>query len=85
MKAIPGNSSYMSQSDLAFMDGLIDDLRSALLKEMPVDVRLQGLSAAEVVQRFTPEELADGLTSEQAAALRDLLERRQDKQRLVHR
>jgi Spy/CpxP family protein refolding chaperone len=44
---------------------------------MPVDVRLHGLSPHEIVQRLTPEELAEGLSEEQAARLKELLERRQ--------
>jgi len=37
------------------------------------------LSPEEVLRRFTPEQVAGGLSDEQAARLRDLLERRQGK------
>jgi len=58
---------------------LEDELQTAVLDAIPVEKRLQGLSPGEVLLRFTPEGFAAGLSEEQAARLRELLERRQDK------
>jgi hypothetical protein len=59
--------------------GEVEDELQAVLDAIPVENRLRGLSPEEVLQRYTPEELANGLTEEQAKRLRELLERRQSK------
>jgi hypothetical protein len=70
MRALRGEDFAIEQSDLEFMDVLIEELRTALLK---------GLSPEEVLRRCMPEELAEGLSDEQVDRLRELLELRQDK------
>ena len=58
------------------LDGMPVELR---LRGLPPEERLRGLPPEERLRGLTPEELAEGLTKEQAARLRELLERRQDK------
>jgi hypothetical protein len=60
------------------LDELEEELQTAVLDAIPVEKRLEGLTPDEVLRRFTPEELAAGLSEEQAARLRELLERRQN-------
>jgi hypothetical protein len=71
-----GKEFAMQHAGTEYLDEVEDELQ-AILDGMPVENRLRGLAADEVVRRFTPEELADGLSDEQAARLRELLERRQ--------
>jgi hypothetical protein len=47
------------------------------LQGLSPEDRIQGLSPEDVLRRFTAEELAAGLSEEQAARLRELLERRE--------
>ena len=74
-----GEDFAMQHKDSEYLGELEEELQTAVLEAIPVEKRLQGLPAEEVLRRFTPEELAAGLSKEQAARLRELLERRQDK------
>ncbi|MCY2987428.1 MAG: hypothetical protein NTY19_06125 [Planctomycetota bacterium] len=79
MRALRSEDFTIQQSDLELMDALMEELRTALLKGMPVETRLRGLPPEERLRGLTPEEMADGLTDEQAERLRELLERRRGK------
>ena len=74
-----GEDFAMQHKDSEYLGELEEELQTAVLEAIPVEKRLQGLPAEEELRRFTPEELAAGLSEEQAARLRELLERRQDK------
>ena len=71
-----GEDFAMQHTDTQYLGPLEDELLSAVLQAAPVEKRLAGLSPEEVLRRCTPEELAAGLTDEQAARLRELLERK---------
>jgi hypothetical protein len=49
------------------------------LRGLPPEERLRGLPPEERLRGLSPEDLVDGLSEEQAARLRELLERRQGK------
>ena len=72
-----GKEFAMQHTGTETMGELADDLQTAVLQAMPVEKRLRGLSPEEVLRRYTPEELASGLSEEQAARLRELLEPKQ--------
>jgi hypothetical protein len=72
-----GEEFAMQHADTETMSALEEELQTAVLEAIPVEKRLRGLSPEEVLQRFTPEQVAGGLSDEQAARLRELLERRQ--------
>jgi len=72
-----GEDFVMQHADTEYMGGLEEELQTAVLETIPVEKRLWGLSPEDVLQRFTPEQVAGGLSDEQAACLRELLERRQ--------
>jgi hypothetical protein len=63
-----GEDFAMQHKDSEHLGEVEEELQTAVLELIPVEKRLQGLS---------PEELAAGLSKEQAARLRELLERRQ--------
>ena len=63
-----GEEFVMQHADTEYMGELKEELQTAVLETIPVEKRLRGLS---------PEELAGGLSDEQAARLRELLENRQ--------
>ena len=86
-----GEDFAMQHTDSEYLGVLTEELQAAVLQGIPVEKRLeglspeervQGLSAEEVLKRFSAEELAAGLTQvagltvEQAAQLRKLLERK---------
>ena len=73
-----GKEFAMQHAGTEYLDEVEEELQS-IMDGMPVENRLRGLPADEVLRRFTPEELAEGLSEEQAARLRELLERRQGK------
>ena len=70
----------MQHTDTQFPGPFEEELLTAVLQAAPVEKRLEGLSPEEVLRRYTPtvypEELAAGLTEEQAARLRELLDRK---------
>ena len=81
----------MQHTDTQYLVPLEEELLTAVLQAAPVEKRLeglspeervQGLSPEEVLRRFSAEELAAGLTEvaglteEQAAQLRKLLQRK---------
>ena len=68
----------MQHAGTEYLDEVEDELKT-ILDAMPVELRLRGLPAEEVLRRYTPEEVADGLSEEQASRLRELLARRQGK------
>ena len=68
----------MQHAGTEYLDEVEDELKT-ILRGMPVALRLDGLPAEEVLRRYTPEEVADGLSEEQASRLRELLARRQGK------
>ncbi len=57
--------------------GLDENLISELLAALTAERRLRGLPAEERVRGLSPEELAAAMTREQAARLRELLDRKQ--------
>ena len=76
----------VQHADMEYMGELEEELQTAVLEAIPVErrlrglpaeERLRGLSPEEVLRRFTPEQVAGGQSDEQAARLRELLERRQ--------
>lgn len=80
-----GEEFAMQHAGTEYMGELEDELQTAVLETIPVEKRLQGvppeerlrgLSPEEVLRRFSPEGFADGLSDEQAAHLRELLDRR---------
>ena len=73
-----GKEFAMQHAGTEYLDEVEEELQT-IMDGMPVENRLRGLPADEVLRRFTPEELAEGLSEEQAARLRELLERRQGK------
>ena len=72
-----GEDFAMQHKDSEYLGVLEEELQTAFLEGLPVEKRLQGLSPDEVLRRFTPEELAAGLSEDQVGRLRELLERRQ--------
>jgi len=71
---------FAMQHEVPEYSGELDEeLQTAKLESIPVEKRLQGLAPEDVLRRFTPEQVAAGLSEEQAARLRELLERRQEK------
>jgi hypothetical protein len=72
-----GEEFTMQHADTEYMGELEEELQTAVLEAIPVERRLRGLSPEEVLRRFTPEQVAGGLSDEQATRLRELLERRQ--------
>ena len=83
-----GEDFAMQHADTEYMGELEEELQTAVLEAIPIEKRLRGLppeerlrglSSEEILLRFTPEKFADGLSEEQAARLRELLERRQGK------
>jgi hypothetical protein len=73
-----GKEFAMQHAGTEYLDEVEEELQT-IMDGMPVENRLRGLSADEVLRRFTPEELADGLSKEQAARLRELLDRRESR------
>jgi hypothetical protein len=73
-----GKEFAMQHAGTEYLDEVEEELQT-IMDGMPVENRLRGLPADEVLRRFTPEELAEGLSEEQAARLRELLDRRQGK------
>ena len=71
-----GEDFAMQHTDTQFLGPLEEELLTAVLQAAPVEKRLEGLSPEEVLRRYTPEEFAAGLTEEQAARLRELLNRK---------
>jgi predicted transcriptional regulator len=66
------------------MDQVFEDLKASLLQSMPVERRLEGISAKDILaylfklknsQQLTIEELVRALPREVRAQLRELLER----------
>jgi hypothetical protein len=72
-----GEEFAMQHAGTEYMGELEEELQTAVLETIPVEKRLQGMSPEEVLRRFSPEGFADGLSDEQAAYLRELLDRRQ--------
>ena len=68
----------MQHAGTEYLDEVEDELKT-ILRGMPVAIRLDGLPVEEVLRRYTPEEVADGLSEEQASRLRELLAHRQGK------
>ncbi len=75
----------MQHTDTQYLGTLEEELLTAVLRAAPVEKRLEGLSAEDVLhgipvekrlEGLTPEDLAAGLTPEQATRLRELLERK---------
>ena len=73
-----GKEFAVQHAGTEYLDEVEDELKT-ILRGMPVALRLDGLPAEEVLRRYTPEEVADGLSEEQASRLRELLARRQGK------
>jgi hypothetical protein len=73
-----GKEFAMQHAGTEYMDEVEDELQ-AILDGMPVENRLRGLSPEEILRRLTPEEFADRISEEQAARLRELLDRRHSK------
>jgi hypothetical protein len=80
-----GEDFAMQHKDSEYLGEVEEELMSTVLEAIPAEKRLRGLSAEEVLRRFTPEErvhgltpeeLSAGLSEEQAARLRELLERK---------
>ena len=74
-----GKEFAMQHAGTEYMGEVEEELQTAVLETIPVEKRLRGLSPEEILRRFTPEELADGLSKEQAARLRELLDRRESR------
>ena len=66
----------MQHKDSEYMGELEEEFQAAVLESIPVEKRLRGLTADDRVRGFSPEELAAVLSEEQAARLRELLERK---------
>jgi hypothetical protein len=59
--------------------GLTPEQQEEVLAAIPTEKRLHGLTPEEVLRSLTPERFAANLSEEQAARLRELLERRQSR------
>jgi len=86
---------FRSEEDIAMqhalseqLDQFDEELVTRMLEELPIERRLRGLAPEEVVRALPPEERVRGLsieerlaglTDEQAARLRELLDRKQDR------
>ena len=68
----------MQQAVIENLEQFEHELFTKMLKETPVEQRLQGLAPEERLQGLTPEEFVAGLSKEKAARLRELLQRRQE-------
>ena len=75
---------FRSEEDFAVQQALSenlkqfeDDLVTKMLEELPAERRLRGLSAQELLRALPPEEFVAGLSEEEAAKLRELLDRKQ--------
>ena len=60
------------------LHGLTPEQQEELLASIPAEERLRGLTSKEAIQSFTPEAFVAGLSQDQAARLRELLERKGD-------
>ena len=59
------------------LEELEEELLAKFLQTVPADQRVRGLPPEELLRVVPPEEFVAGLTEQQAAQLRELLERRQ--------
>ncbi len=66
----------MQHKDSEYLGEVEEELQTAVLEAIPAEKRLRGLPPEARVRGLSPEELLDGLSEEQAARLRELLERR---------
>ena len=55
-----GEEFAMQHADTETMSELEEELQTAVLETIPVEKRLRGLSPEQVLQRFTPEQVAGG-------------------------
>lgn len=72
-----GEGFAMQHADTEYLGELSEELQTAVMEAIPVERRLRGLSPEEILRRLTPEKFADGLSEEQVARLRELLNQRQ--------
>ena len=66
----------MQHAQTEDMEEIENDLLSKIMEWAPVEKRLCGLSAAEILRVLPEEEFVAGLTEEQTARLRELLDRK---------
>ena len=66
----------MQHKDSEYLGEVEEELQTAVLEAIPAEKRLRGLPPEARVRGLSPEELLGGLSEEQAARLRELLERR---------
>ena len=71
-----GEDFAMQHKDSEYLGEVEEELQTAVLEAIPAEKRLRGLPPEERVRGLSPEELLGGLSEEQAARLRELLERR---------
>ena len=80
-----GEDFAMQHKDSEYLGEVEEELQTAVLEAIPAEKRLRGLPPEERVRGLppearvrglSPEELLGGLSEEQAARLRQLLERR---------
>ena len=80
-----GEDFAMQHKDSEYLGEVEEELQTAVLEAIPAEKRLRGLLPEERVRGLppearvrglSPEELLGGLSEEQAARLRELLERR---------
>ena len=80
-----GEDFAMQHKDSEYLGAVEEELQTAVLEAIPAEKRLRGLPPEERlrglppearVRGLSPEELLGGLSEEQAARLRELLERR---------
>jgi hypothetical protein len=81
-----GEDFAMQHADTEYLGELEEELQTAVLETIPVEKRLRGLTADDLLRRVPPEErlrglspedVVAGLSDEQATRLRELLDRRQ--------
>jgi hypothetical protein len=71
-----GEDFAMQHKDSEYLGEVEEELQTAVLEAIPAEKRLLGLPPEARVRGLSPEELLGGLSEEQAARLRELLERR---------
>ena len=71
-----GEDFAMQHKDSEYLGEVEEELQTAVLEAIPAEKRLRGLPPEARVRGLSPEELLGGLSEEQAARLRELLERR---------
>ena len=71
-----GEDFAMQHKDSEYLGEVEEELQTAVLEAIPAEKRLRGLPPEARVRGLSLEELLGGLSEEQAARLRELLERR---------